>query len=258
MKSLVIAILAIALASCGQSESKGKSTSPQSLAPIKSEPIIIPGPQSPQPEPIPAPAPQSPQPEPIPIPPASNQNPQQPANNCPPLGNPGCVGGVANPPIFQIPIFGNGGGLGNASQQRCYKVSDYICQLENAVIGHINGFRNARNAPGFFPDYQMAFSARQWSFEQARNLTPALSPLPDRLAVMAIEFPMIAFPNLAAENVAGSRATVPDIALNAKILFDIMMADAATANNLIGPNLAAGVGIVQRGDRFFLTILFAN
>lgn len=255
-RSVILITLIPAMFACGQT-TKSSTPAPQTLAPIKSEPIIIPGPQSPQPEPIPAPAPQSPQPEPIPIPPASNQNPQQPANNCPPLGNPGCVGGVANPPIFQIPIFGNGG-LGNASQQRCYKVSDYICQLENAVIGHINGFRNARNLAGFFPDYQMAFSARQWSFEQARNLTPALSPLPDRLAVMAIEFPVVAFPNLAAENIAGSRAAVPDVVINAKILFDIMMADAATANNVMGPNLAAGVGIVQRGGRFFLTILFAN
>lgn len=260
-RSVILITLIPAMFACGQT-TKSSTPAPQTLAPTKQEPIVY---QTPAPAPQ-SDAPRSPEPEPIP---AEETPPVVVGNDggCQQQGGvivaspAGCVGNtpvvtgpvVAGPVVVAAPIFTAG------NPQRCYRVSPYICELENAVIGHINGFRNASGLPGFFPDFQLAFSAREWSYQQAMNGIPALSPLPQRLAVMAAEFPVINFPLLAAENIAGADSTpVPDVATNAKVLFDFLMSDPAAANNIVGPNVAAGVGIVQRGGRFFLTILFAN
>lgn len=246
-------LTALMVSACGSGSSPKKSGADGSEKMFKQEPQIEqPKVEDPRGTPLPprepiqipsveadsAPIPGSGANEPVPVPVPANPIPGQ----------------------IVIPVFGVGGVGVPAVGQECYKVDPYICEMENAVLGQINGFRASQGLPGLFPDFQQAFSAREWSFQQAAAGRPALSPLPDRLAVMVAEFGgAVRFPNLTAENIGGVISTpVPDVAFNANSLFQNLLRDPSAAANIVGPYNAAGVGIVQRGPRIFLTILFAN
>lgn len=278
MKNASLLLAVALLCACGTANEKPKSAAstpykePTTIAPQESNPIP---PVESKPLPLPA--------EPQPIPATTQQtqpqsttpivfgNPTAPCTT--PIGNAPCnTPVVAAPcgPVVTAPCGGYGyptwprgpivigNPLPGSNAQQCYKVDAYICDMENAVIGQINGFRNARGLPGLYPDFQLAFSARECSFKQAASGVPGLCSLPGRLAVMVAEFGAVRFANVQAESIAGVVSTpLPDVAVNADALFNYLVSQPVAAANVAGAFNAAGVGIVQRGNNLYLTILFA-
>lgn len=186
---LMVILLSIISISCGKKEStKEVSPSPQLGAPIPPS----------QQSPIPLPSPQpTPEPEPKPIPPTQTQ---QPGNQTPSTGN-------QNPPANQqggnAPCYPQGGPIvvGNggggcapgapipADGQGCYKNDPASCVLENIIAGELNGLRFSRGLPQMFPNFQIAFVARQWSADKVTVAQPLLqADLAASIHLMRLEF----------------------------------------------------------------------
>lgn len=260
MKSLLVLVIVSLLAACGQTESKKPASAVEQNFGGKGEPIP-PTQQRPLPLPTPAPNPTQPQ-EPQPIP----QQPQEPTpqptpvpgpvgNQCPtgPVGNGGVCGPIiVGGPVVRVPMPG--------VPQDCYKVSPFICDMENAVLGLINGFRNAQGIAPLAGDFQIAFASRDWSFAQVSVGQVAPPDLSRAITIMGMEFGGAIFnPALAGGSAVLVQRFVPTVVGDAQRIFNVMMNDPAMATNVINPTFrAAGVGIVIAGPNTIATVIFAQ
>lgn len=284
MKTMHLIIFSIVMAACGpRGKSKETTTAPavKTLAPVQNQEPVGSQPTNPLPTLPPAkddkkpaseqpkgeteePSSQEPAPQPIPATPAV------PADG-------GIMVGAAPQPVPIVPILLAGpagqpiriNGPIQDQIQDCWKVTPYVCQIENIVAAQINQLRASYGVFPALPNYQLGFSARDWSTQMAATNVIVKPDLAGRLAVMTAEFgaAYVVSPVLTGSGVVSAplidpltglplpQSAVGQIA--AHIVTQLMM-DIETSVLIYSGGQSFGVGIVFAANQVYATILFAN
>lgn len=280
MKKLSILALCLAAAACSQ----GKKSESQ----VPNERMLAD--EKPSPAPVPQPPAGTTQPQVPSIPQVENPKADQPkgTNQPAPQPQPQAPGGVVvgatpqptPPPVTVVPIVpvllaGPAGrpviGSGPITDQiqDCWEGDPYACNIENIVAGQINGLRASYSLAPMLPNYQLGFSARDWSAAMAAAGVVSQPDLAARLLVMEAEFGAVnvVTPELVGASVTSvsiidpmTGAILPPSAVNqiAAIVMAQILTDIDSGVLALDLVRSFGVGVFAANTQLYVTILYAD
>ncbi len=140
--------------------------------------------------------------------------------------------------------------------QTCYQASDFICQVEAAIIDKSNQLRRSNGQQELSQSFELSYVARLWSEQQAQAGQLSHDGFPEaRLDRLEEEFGTWG-PILLAENVGFGIPSSTDPEAIATYMVDLWAASSGHRRNLLGDFQSIGVGVYRDGGKLFATQIF--